>query len=104
MRLRSIDSHHCSAADGPQSIRDLVDSVIKIALPSEIITGFESVEKIWKAFCCFVHFFASEDSALEWISANNHDLNVLSVKDGYKLGRMTFKHVARFAEHQGADL
>ena len=90
----------------PKSVEEIhpADSVITIALPNEIITGFESVEKIWKAFCCFVHFFASEESAMEWISANNHNLNLLAVEDGYELGRMTFEYVSKFAEYQGADL
>lgn len=74
------------------------ESVITIAVPKVVGVKLESAERIRRAFCCFVHFFVSSESAAEWISANNYDLNVLSVEDGYQLGRMAFEYVLKLAE------
>ena len=69
------------------------ESVLTIALPKFRGEKLESAEMIWESFCCLVHFFVSRESAAEWIRANNHDLSVLSVEDGFELGRLAFEIV-----------
>lgn len=75
------------------------EAVVSIALPK--VTGeiLDSTE-IRNTFCCHVHFFVSQESAVEWISAKNHDLNVLSVEDGFELGRLAYEHVLDHAQRQ----
>ena len=68
-------------------------SVLTIALPSATGTGLESFETIWKTFCCLVHFFVSEDAALQWISAKDQNVTILSVKDGHRLGGIVFEEL-----------
>ncbi len=41
-----------------------------------------------RSFCHFVHFFAAEQAAEEWI-AQNPDTFKLSIEDGYRLGQLT---------------
>jgi len=36
----------------------------------------------------------------EWISAMSHDLNVLSVDDGFELGQLAFEHVLDHTQQQ----
>lgn len=39
-------------------------------------------------FCCFVHFFASEADGQDWIARNDGTF-LISVRDGFELGRLT---------------
>ncbi len=75
-------------------------SVVTIAVPNVAGTGLESVETIWKTFCCFVHFFASKESAVEWISAKNQDLRILSVEQAHQLGQIVFQDSLKHVESQ----
>ena len=75
------------------------ETVVTIALPKVTGRKFESAE-IRNTFCCHVHFFVSQAAAAEWISAKNHKLNVLSVEDGFELGRLAFEHVLDHTQHQ----
>ncbi len=75
------------------------DSALTIALPKLSGEKLVSAETIWGSFCCLVHFFVSRESAADWVSANNRELKVLSVEDGFELGRLTFEHVSKFAEY-----
>ena len=72
------------------------ESVLTIALPKFSGEKLESAEMIWGSFCCHVHFFVSQELAAKWISTNNRDLSVLSVEDGFKLGRLAFEHVLEY--------
>jgi len=75
------------------------EAVVSIALPK--VTGKSLVSaEIRNTFCCHVHFFVSQESAEEWISAKNHELKVLSVEDGFELGRLAFEHVLDHTQHQ----
>ena len=82
----------------PEQVEEIdpPESVISIAVPKLDAASLKSVETIWKTFCCLVHFFVSPESALEWISAKQHDLKVLSVEDGFLLGRMFFEHTLEY--------
>ena len=75
------------------------EAVVSIALPKVTGKSLESAE-IRNTFCCHVHFFVTQESAAEWISANNHELKVLSVEDGFELGRLAFEHVLDHTQHQ----
>ncbi len=74
------------------------ESVITVALPKSDGARLESSEAIRKTFCCLVHFFVSAESAWEWASSKSHDFAVLSIEDGYQLGRTVFERVAEYAE------
>jgi alkylmercury lyase len=45
-----------------------------------------SVQALWSAFCCHVHFFASREEAERW-AADRDDIAVLSIEEGFELGR-----------------
>jgi len=84
--------------DEVETIRP-TEAVVSIALPKVTGKSLESAE-IRNTFCCHVHFFVSQEAAAEWISAKNHELNVLSVGDGFELGRLAFEHVLDHTQHQ----
>ena len=78
---------------------DPPESVITFAVPKVGGRRLKSAETIRETFCCLVHFFASQESALEWMSATVLDLSILSVEDGYQLGRMAFGDVLEDGKH-----
>lgn len=75
-------------------------SVVTIAVPNVAGTGLKSVETIWKTFCCFVHFFVSKESAVEWISAKNQNLRILSVEQAHQLGQTVFQRSLEHVENR----
>lgn len=75
-------------------------SVVTIAVPDAAGTPLESAETIRKTFCCFVHFFASQETAVPWISAQNHDLRILSVDQAHQLGQIVFQDSRKLIENR----
>jgi len=71
------------------------EAVVSIALP-KVNGKSRTSDEIRNTFCCHVHFFVSPEAATKWISAKNPDLKVLSVKDGFELGRLAFEHVLAY--------
>ncbi len=49
------------------------------------------------SFCRLVHFFVSKDAASQWAVETDADVQVLSVADGYELGRMAFAELLETA-------
>ena len=86
----------------PEKIEDVQPpgSVVTIAVPNAASTQIESFETIWKTFCCFVHFFASKDSAVQWISTKNHDLRILTVEQAHQLGEVVFQDSLEHVENR----
>jgi len=68
--------------DGPSQVRP-ADAVLSFLAPRR---QFDA--DVVRSFCHFVHFFASEHAAEEWI-AQNPDTFTLSIDDGYRLGQLT---------------
>ncbi len=58
-------------------------AVLSLLRPKE---GFD--QDVIQSFCHFVLFFASEESAKQW-TAENEDTFLLSIDDGFELGRLT---------------
>jgi alkylmercury lyase len=50
------------------------------------VTEDFSLEDVVGTFCCYVHFFASEDAARTW-AAKNDATYVLSIPEGFEVGR-----------------
>jgi len=68
--------------DGPREVQ-----------PAGAVLSFRAPRRqfdadVVRSFCRFVHFFASEHAAAEWI-AQNPDTFTLSIDDGYRLGQLT---------------
>ena len=78
----------------PDKVENIQPSaaVVSMVLPNQIGKTRDSAE-IRNTFCCHVHFFVSQESAAEWIAVKNHDMKLLSVEDGFELGRLAFEHV-----------
>ena len=51
-----------------------------------------SVEAIWNAFCQHVHFFAMREEAERW-AAGREDIAILTVDEGFALGRRVWSGV-----------
>lgn len=68
--------------DGPGEVRP-ADAVLSFLAPRR---QFDA--DVVRSFCHFVHFFASEHAAEDWI-AQNPDTFTLSIDDGYRLGQLT---------------
>ena len=76
---------------------DPTNTVISMITPKTTKKGLESAEEIWNAFCQNVHFFSSSEAASQWFSGKNLDISILSVEEGYQLGRMTFAEILNHA-------
>jgi alkylmercury lyase len=71
-------------AVGPEGVSDVQPpgAVLSFLLPGE--QGFSG--DVIRSFCHFVHFFASDDAARAW-TAEHEGTFLLSVEDGFELGR-----------------
>ena len=76
----------------PESVEhaDPSSTVISMLAPSQTGRDSDSAEDIQGAFCHYVHFFRSAETAAEWISGKPHNLQILSVEEGHTLGKMVF--------------
>ena len=72
--------------------REPDDASISVVVPEATQKSRDSVQEIWSAFCCQVHFFSSADAATEWFSVEAEAPVILSVEEGYELGRLAFAH------------
>ena len=78
--------------------REPADASISVVVPEVTQKGRDSVQEIWSAFCCQVHFFSSPDAATEWFSGKVEAPVILSVEEGYELGRLAFAHLLESAQ------
>jgi hypothetical protein len=74
-------------------------AVISIVIPEipEGERGLESAEAIWTAFCSYSHYFTSTENAQEWFSDKDVKPILLSIEEGFELGRKWFRKVNQFA-------
>jgi len=72
------------------------NTVLSMVLPEPNPEGPKSAEEIWKVFCHYVFFFSSAEVVTEWFKGKNYDPVVLSVEEGFQLGRMTFEEVLKY--------
>jgi alkylmercury lyase len=71
-------------------------AVLSMVLPEANPEGPKSAEEIWKVFCHYVFFFSSAEMVIEWFKGKNYDPVILSVEEGFQLGRMTFEEVLKY--------
>lgn len=88
----------CPSTGEPVSLEVIPGSGVRNVSPAGAALSFLRREQPFDAdtitsFCHFVHFFASEAAALEW-TANHPNTFVISIDEGFEIGRMTNK--ARF--------
>lgn len=76
---------------------DPASAAISIVVPSPKQEGLESVEEIWMTFCNHIHFFSSQDAAREWFTRKGQEITVLSLEEGFELGRLALEEVLRYA-------
>jgi len=74
------------------------EAVISIVIPKIGKMGPESVEEIWMTFCHQVHFFISPAAASSWLSGKHIEASILSVDEGYQLGKLAFKEILKYVE------
>jgi alkylmercury lyase len=63
-----------------------VDAAISVVLVDPSREAMASVEAIWSAFCSHIHFFTSREEGERW-AAGRDDIAILSVEEGFVLGR-----------------
>lgn len=70
-------------------------SVLSIVIVDPDKVDLSSVESTWTTFCHHIHFFVSRHRAEQW-AADRHDIEILSVAEGFELGK---KSVAKILAH-----
>ncbi len=69
-------------------------AVISIIVPSTgAVSAASTPEDVWLAFCNHVHFFSSPEAASAWFAGKQHAPLLLSIEEGYELGRIRFADV-----------
>ncbi|MFQ5640384.1 MAG: organomercurial lyase [bacterium] len=71
-------------------------AVVSIILPDSQKNALESVEAVWRAFCCHVHFFGSAEAAKRWFAGKDDEIALLSIEEGFHLGHLAFKEILQF--------
>jgi alkylmercury lyase len=71
---------------------DPAGAALSIVLVDTSRERMASVEAIWNAFCQHVHFFATREEAERW-AAGREDIAVLTVDEGFALGRRVWSTV-----------
>ncbi|MGH2532630.1 MAG: organomercurial lyase [Thermomicrobiales bacterium] len=74
---------------GPRGVEEVSPdgAVVSIVIVEPEAADMSSVEAIWGTFCHHIFFFASREEAEQW-AANRDDIEILSVEEGYELGRL----------------
>ncbi len=74
-------------------------AVVSIVVPKTgAVSAAISAEEVWNVFCHHVHFFSSREAAAEWFGDKQHDPIILSIEEGYALGRIRFEDMLKYAE------
>ncbi len=83
---------------GPDGLEEVdpPDAVVSIVTldPSKVDTS--SMEAIYGNFCQQIHFFASREEAERW-AAERENIDILSVEEGYELGKLAFSKLLAYA-------
>ena len=83
---------------GPDGLEEVdpADAVVSIVTldPSKVDTS--SMEAIYGNFCEQIHFFASREEAEGW-AAGRENIDIISVEEGYELGKLAFSEVLTYA-------
>jgi alkylmercury lyase len=72
-------------------------AVVSIVVVDPRAEDMASVEAIWNSFCDHIHFFASREEAERW-SRDRDNIAILTVEEGFELGRQLWSEVLPYAE------
>ena len=81
-------------AVNPERVEDVspASAVISMVIVDPGQDDMASVVAIWNAFCEHIHFFASREEAEQW-AAGRDDIVILTVDEGFELGRQVWSKV-----------
>ena len=71
-------------------------SVVTVLVPGPDVVKTDSVEDVWTTFCHHIFFFDSRDSAEAW-AVGRPDIQILTVEEGYELGKLSFGELLTYA-------
>lgn len=74
------------------------NAVLSLVLPKPTKGGTKSAGEIWKLFCHHVFFFSSAEALAEWFKGSDHKPIMLSVEEGYQLGRLAFAGILKYTQ------
>ena len=72
-------------------------AVLSIVIPKVDVKGLQSAEQIWTAFCNYSLFFATVETARQWFKGKKVEPVLLSIGEGFELGRKWFEKVGKHA-------
>ncbi len=72
-------------------------AVVSMVVVDPTREDMASVEAIWSTFCEHIHFFASREEAERW-AAGRDDIAILTVDEGFELGRQIWSRVLTYSE------
>jgi len=74
------------------------NAVLSLVLPKPTKGGTKSAGEIWELFCHHVFFFSSAEALAEWFKGSDHKPIMLSVEEGYQLGRLAFADILKYVQ------
>ena len=95
-KVKVVDPHSKETVRveiSPQGVFSLSPqtAVLSIVIPDDDI---ETLEQAYQIFCVNVRFFASEKNLRKWFEQGEYKPLVLSLEDGYALGKLSFGNIA----------
>ena len=83
----------------PERVKEVspAGAVVSIIIVDPKQEDMASVAAIWNTFCEHIHFFASREEAERW-AAGRDDIAILTVDEGFELGRQVWARVLPYAE------
>ena len=83
---------------GPDGVEEVspAGAVVSIVTLDPSKVDVSSVEAIYGNFCEQIHFFASRKEAERW-AADRENIDILSVEEGYELGKLAFSELLAHA-------
>ena len=83
---------------GPDGVEEVspAGAVVSIVTLDPSKVDVSSVEAIYGNFCEQIHFFASREEAERW-AADRENIDILSVEEGYELGKLAFSELLAYA-------
>ena len=83
---------------GPEGVEEVspAGAVLSIVTLDPSVVDTSSGEAIYGNFCEQIHFFASRDEAEGW-AAGRENIDIISVEEGYELGKLVFSEVLAYA-------
>ncbi len=89
-----VSGHPIRLRVSPERVEEVspAGAVVSLVLVDPSREHMASVEAIWSTFCDHIHFFATRDEAEQWAAARD-DLAILSVDEGFELGRQMWSRV-----------